>query len=128
MGGYAAMVLMYFSSGIVAFSDNNLLYICDEYWYLILGGMCAVFSIFPRLVMHKKKSYGISSEAVRVLSDKKTFGISQIIAMNLVSPSGFMQVILLLCILLHITNLYIGFYFILNFGIMCLSLYKLLRE
>lgn len=126
-GGYAAMVLMYFACGIVAFYDINLVNPVEPYWYLILGGATAVFSIFPRLVMHKKKSYGNSSDAVKELSDKKSFGLSQIVAMNLVSPSGFMQVILLVCILLHITNLFIGFYFIVNLGIMAMSLYKLLK-
>ena len=126
-GGYAAMVLMYFACGIDAFYDNNLFSPIEPYWYLILGGATAIYSIFPRLVMHKKKSYGNSSDAVKALSDKKTFGLSQIVAMNLVSPSGFMQVILLICILLHITNIFIGLYFIVNLGIMSISLYKLLK-
>lgn len=126
-GGYTAMVLMYFACGIVAFSDTNVVEVFDPYYYLILGGATAVFSIFPRLVMHKKKSCVDSSGAVSELSDKKSFGLSQIIAMNLVSPCGFMQVILLISILLHITNLFICFYFIINLGIMSLSLYKLLR-
>lgn len=127
-GGYAAMVLMYFACGIVAFYDTNIISLIATYWYLILGGATAIFSIFPRLVMHKKKSYGNSSEAVKELSDKKSFGLTQIIAMNLVSPSGFMQVVLLLCILLHITNLFVVFYFIVNLEIMSISLYKLLKQ
>ncbi len=127
-GGYAAMVLMYFSCGIVAFYDFNSVSLIEPYWYLIFGGATAIFSIFPRLVMHKKKSYGNNSEAVRELSDKKTFGPSQIVAMNLVSPSGFMQIILLFGILFHITNLLILFYFIVNLEIMGLSLYKLLKQ
>lgn len=126
-GGYTAMVLMYFACGIVAFYDTNLVEVLDPYYYLILGGATAIFSIFPRLVMHKKKTCGNSSDAVKELSDKKSFGLSQVVAMNLVSPSGFMQVILLICILLHITNLFIIFYFIINLGIMSLSLYKLLK-
>lgn len=126
-GGYAAMILMYFACGIVAFYDSNLVSPVEPYWYLIFGGATAIFSVFPRLVMHKKKSYGSSSDAVKELSDKKSFSLSQIVAMNLVSPSGFMQVILLVCILLHITNFFIASYFIVNLGIMILSLYKLLR-
>ena len=126
-GGYAAMVLMYFSCGIVAFYDNNLINILEPYFYIMIGGATAIFSIFPRIVMHKKKSYGTESSAVKSLSDKKSFGLSQIIAMNLISPSGFMQVLLLICIVLHIVNLYIVFYFFANLGVMSLSLYKLLR-
>ena len=126
-GGYAAMVLMYFACGIVAFFDINLVSPLASFWYLILGGATAIFSIFPRLVMHKKKSYADNSGAIKDLSDKKSFGITQIVAMNLISPSGFMQVVLLACILLHITNLFILFYFLLNLGMMSVSLYKLLR-
>lgn len=127
-GGYAAMVLMYFACGIVAFYDSNVISIIDSYWYLIIGSATAIFSIFPRLVMHKKKSYGNNSGAVKELSDKRSFGLSQIVAMNLVSPSGFMQVVLLICIILHVTNLFIACYFIINAGIMCISLYKLLEK
>lgn len=127
-GGYAAMVLMYFACGIVAFYDINFVSLVDPYWHLIIGGATAIFSIFPRLVMHKKKSYGNSCDAVKELSNKKSFGLSQIVAMNLVSPSGFMQVLLLICIIMHITNLFIAFYFVVNLGIMSLSLYKLLRD
>lgn len=127
-GGYAAMVLMYFTSGIIAFYDTNYVNPVEPYWYLMIGGATAIFSVFPRLVMHKKKSYGNSSDAVKELSDKNSFGVSKIIAMNLVSPSGFMQVILLLCIVMHISNIFIVFYFVVNLGIMSLSLYKLLKN
>ena len=127
VGGYVAMILMYFSCGIVAFYDENTIKLVEQYWYLIFGGATAIFSIFPRLVMHKKKSYGGDSKAVIELSDKKRFGMSKIFAMNLVSPSGFIQVILLVCIILHITNIFIVFYFFVNLGIMGLGLYKLLR-
>lgn len=127
-GGYAAMVLMYLSCGIVAFYDTNFISFCDPYVFIILGGATAIFSIFPRLVMHKKKSYGVGSDSIKSLSDKKTFGLSEIVAMNLVSPSGFMQVILLVCIILHITNVFICLYFAANFVIMSLSLKKLLKH
>lgn len=126
-GGYAAMVLIYYSCGINAFFDDNMITLFEPYYYLILGGASAVFAIFPRLVMHKKKSYGSDSTAVKELSDKKTFGLSQIVAMNIISPSGFLQVIMLGSIMLHITNLFTLFYFFINLGIMCFSLKKLLR-
>ncbi len=126
-GGYVAMVLMYFSCGIASFYDNSVIYIFEPHWYLILGGATAIFSVFPRLVMHKKKNYGNHSVAVNELSDKKSFGFLQIVAMNIISPSGFMQVIILVCILLHSVNIFIILYFIINFNIMVISLYKLLK-
>ena len=127
-GGYAAMVLIYFSAGIASFYDNNLCSLFDSHYLLILGGATALFSIFPRLVMHKKKSAQIDSESVKALSDKKAFSFSKIVAMNLISPSGFMQVIFLICIIFHLLNFFIVFYAFINFCIMCLSLYRLLGE
>ncbi|MDO4314002.1 MAG: CDP-alcohol phosphatidyltransferase family protein, partial [Eubacteriales bacterium] len=120
MAGYAAMILTYFSAGIAAFYDINLINFCDNYWFLMLGGASAVMSIFPRLVMHKKKSANANSAAVIELSDKQHFGIKNIIAMNFVSPSGFMQVIFLLCIVFHMLNIFIVFYTFINFSIMLL--------
>lgn len=128
MGGYAAMVLTYFSAGIAAFFDNNIFEFCDKYLLLILGGATAIMSIFPRLVMQKKKTYGINSEAVNKLTDKTNFGIKQIISMNLISPSGFLQVIFLLCIIFHCLNIFISVYFIINLIIMIISLYNLLKQ
>ena len=128
MGGYAAMVLTYFSAGIAAYFDNNMFEFCDKYLLLILGGATAIMSIFPRLVMQKKKTYGINSEAVNKLTDKTNFGIKQIISMNLISPSGFLQVIFLLCIIFHCLNFFISLYFIINLIIMIISLYNLLKQ
>lgn len=128
MGGYAAMVLTYFSAGIAAYFDNNLYDFCAKYLLLIMGGAAAVMSIFPRLIMQKKKNYGINSTAVNQLSDKTHFGWRQIISMNLISPSGFLQVIFLLGILFHCLNFFIAFYCLINFLIMTFSLYSLLKE
>lgn len=126
--GYAAMVLTYFSAGIAAFFDTNMIEYLDKYWYLIIGGTTAIASIFPRLVMHKKKSSYADAKAVRALSDKEHFGLKNIIAMNLISPSGFMQVIFLISILSHTLNLYISFYFFVTFGVMFISLHSLLKD
>ena len=128
MAGYAAMVFTYFSAGIAAFYDTNTISFLDSYWFLIIGGATAIASIFPRLVMHKKKSSNVNSEAVKALSDKEHFGLKNIIAMNLISPSGFMQVIFLFSIVSHFLNIYTLFYAVVNFGIMFLSLYSLLKE
>lgn len=127
-GGYAAMVLIYFSAGIAAFYDNSLYSFCDVYWMIILGGATAVISIFPRLVMHKKKSSNIDDESVRAISDKQNFSLSKIAAMNIVSPSGFMQVIFLLSIVFHVLNFFSVFYFAVNMAIMAMSLRGLLKE
>lgn len=128
MGGYAAMVLIGFSAGIAAFYDTNRYVIFAPYWLLILGGVAAICSIFPRLVMHKKKSSQANLEAVKELSDKSSFDMSKIVALNLISPSGIIQAILFIGILTHTLNIYIIFYAFVNFAVMILSLRKLLIE
>lgn len=128
MGGYAAMVFIYFSAGIAAFYDNSMHPFCDASWMLVLGGATAVMSIFPRLVMHKKKSYNMEDKSVKAISDKQNFSLWKITAMNLISPSGFMQVVFLLSIIFHVLNFFIVFYFIVNLSIMILTLRGLLKE
>lgn len=127
-GGYAAMVLTYFSAGVAAYYDQSLYEFCDAALLLIMGGATAVMSIFPRLVMQKKKTYGVNDAAVTKLTDKTNFGIKQIISMNLISPSGFMQVIFLLCIIFHTLNFFIAAYTVINFFIMAVSLRSLLKD
>lgn len=127
-GGYAAMVLTYFSAGVAAFFDDSYYDFCDKYVLLIMGGASAIMSIFPRLVMQKKKTYGVKSDAVDKLTDKTHFGIKQIVSMNFISPSGFLQVIFLLCIVFHTLNFFIAAYTVINFVIMAVSLRGLLKE
>lgn len=128
MGGYASMVLTFFSAGIAAFFDNNAYNFCDNYLLIIMGGGTAIMSIFPRLILQKKKTYGINSDAINMLTDKNHFGVTQIISINLISPSGFLQIIFLLCILFHCMNFFISFYCIITFIIMFISLRSLLKE
>lgn len=126
-GGYAAMILIYFSAGIAAFYDSNLYDFCNKELLLIFGGATALFSIFPRLIMHKKKSSGVSDSSISKLQDKTSFNLFQIIAMNFISVSGFMQVIFLLCIVCHTLNFFIFIYMLINGIIMLKSLNSLLK-
>ena len=126
--GYIAMILTYFSASISGFFDISRVILINDYWILILGGATAVMSIFPRLVMHKKKSSDINDIGVKKLSDKQNFGLKNIIAMNFISPSGLMQIFFLICIIYHLLNLFVIFYFLVNLFIMFFSLYQLLKE
>lgn len=128
MGGYLAMIMMYYTMGIYSFFDNNFWEICDKYLLLLLGGLTAIVCIFPRLILHKKKSYGIDSSAVKEYTDTTNFGFTKVIAANIIAPSGLMQIIFLLGLLLHVTNLLLIFYFIINCFIMLVSLKRLLSD
>lgn len=127
MGGYAAMVLMYFGAGVASYYHPQLIQIGHSELILILGCATATISIFPRLVMHKRKSSNFDDDAVKSVSNKQNFGLSQIIALNFISPSGFMQIILLVCIIFGLLNCFVMAYFIINTLIMLISLRRLLR-
>ena len=127
-GGYVAMVLTYFGAGIAAFYDVNRYSYCEPYWLLIIGGATAVMSIFPRLMMHKKRETMGSNESTKEFTNKQGFGLKQAIAMNFISLSGLFQILFLACIILHFLNWWILFYCIANLGIMLISLRSILKE
>ena len=127
-GGYVAMVLIYYSAGIVAFKSENRFEFLYDYYYLLIGSATSIFSIFPRLVMHKKKSSDIASAAVKSVSDKTSFGLSKIVAMNIVAPTGGLLIIFLISMLLQLTNLFCIVYFVINTFIMLISLRELLKD
>lgn len=126
-GGYAAMVLTYLSVGIAAYYDENVVSYCSPHYYLIFCGLTAVLSIFPRLILHKRKNLNMSHDIINELQDKGNFGFVQIVSMNLVSVSGFMQVLFLICIVTHTLNLFTCFYLLINLLMCLLSLKKLLK-
>lgn len=127
MGGYLAMIFAYFSAGIAAYYDANVFQFCDNYWMLIAGGATAVLSIFPRLIMQKKKNYG-ESKAVKEMTDKPSFSLSKLIIQNLISPSAFLQPIFLLSIVFHCLNYFIVIYFIINLLVTLVTLNNLLKD
>lgn len=128
VGGYTAMVLMYFGAGIAAYNDTNLYDFADTTAYLILGGATAVMSIFPRLVFQKKRASKSESVAVKTFSDKQVFSLSNVIRTNLLGISGAFQLILLAAILTHTLNIFITIYFVINFITMLVSLKVLLKD
>ncbi len=126
-GGYMALSLIFFAVGIAAFYDTNIIEFLDKHLYIVIGGLTSLMSLFPRLVMQKKKAGEKSAEAVKSVGDKASFSLPKIIALNLESAIGLMQVVVLLGIIFHFLNIFIVCYFILNFIIMVYSLYTLLK-
>ena len=130
MGGYTSMVLLYYSAGILAFKDNNIFFADNlpAYIYIILGGFTAVFSIFPRLILHKKKSSCNKTKAVEEYTDTTNFSFVKKFVGSITSPSGIMQVFYLISICFHLLNIFMIIYMIINFLIMIISLRDLLSE
>lgn len=125
--GYLAMVTTFMSAGIGAFRTSNITAVPNMI-FLIMGGWTAIFSIFPRLVLHKKKSSFGETKDISEFRDKNSFSLTKVIALNLISVTGFLQVIWLLAIIFDFQNCFICVYFILNFVVMVETLCKLLKE
>lgn len=126
-GGYMALSLIFFAVGIAAYNDTNIVEFLYKHVYIVIGGLTSLMSLFPRLVMQKKKAGENGAESVKAVGDKASFSLPKIIALNLESAIGLMQVVVLLSIIFHFLNIFIVCYFILNFIIMVYSLYTLLK-
>lgn len=127
MGGYLAMIFIYFSAAIAAFYGECAFPFFESYISLMLGGATAVLAIFPRLMMQKKKNYG-DSEAVKKIIDKPSFSWSKVLMQNIISPTAFLQPIFLLAIIFHLLDWFILFYFIMNLAVTAVTLRTLLKE
>lgn len=126
-GGYMALSLIFFAAGIAAYYDNNTIEFLNSHGYIVIGGLTSLMSLFPRLVMQKKKAGDKGANAVKSVADKTSFSMTKVIALNLESAIGFMQVLLFMSIISHVLNIFIVSYFIINFIIMIYSLYSLLK-
>lgn len=131
MSGYLAAALTFFSTAIMAAHSDGILQsndILNTDALIIIGGLSALFNMFPRLVMHKAITEMGSKEDVAEVSDKKNYSIVKIIALNLKSAAGGAQVLMLVAICLGITDIYSVCYFLFNILVMLTSLKTILKE
>ncbi len=130
MSGYVAMVLTFFSMGIIASRQGDVLLnenFFDDDLFIILGALAGICSIFPRLVMHKIIS-AVGNEKVHNVQNKSSYGVVKIIALNLTSIAGMIQVFMLISIVFELCGCFILVYFIINFMVMLVSLYSMLKQ
>lgn len=126
--GYIAMFLTYLAFGTGCYYGESTLLEIDQAIMIVFGGLSAVLSIFPRLVMHKRISSIGKDESSKEIENKDSYNIIKIIGLNLVSTAGIIQVIMLLSIIFKIMDLFTIFYFIINLGVCIASTAKLLKE
>ncbi|WP_204246368.1 CDP-alcohol phosphatidyltransferase family protein [Megasphaera sp. An286] len=130
MSGYAAMILSFFAWGIAAAHFpgilNNYIHLNPEL-YIILGGISGISVIFPRFIMHKAITTVGTGESINTVKDKSKYGVIKIIALNLISISGFVQVLMLIAVPLKLYDLFTLSYFILNLLVMVVSLKFILK-
>lgn len=130
MSGYAAMALSFLSWGIAASHNPGIFQECiglPSDLYIVLGALSGFFAIFPRLIMHKKLTTVRNDKKAEDIKDKSNYGFCKIIALNLVSISGLVQIFMLISVLANMMDLFTCIYFVLNFIVMMVSLWLLLR-
>lgn len=128
--GYLAAALLYFSMGLnVMNMPANRWDILNlpDYWYVAMAGLTSILVLFSRLVMHKKMVL-FSAEAGDELRDKSTYSGFKLLYLNITSPSGFIDIILVASVALNLSRLFVMVYFLIHLLATIYSLSKLLAK
>ena len=129
MSGYLMGCLCFLGTGVSAAHFNGLLgNSIEKEIYIVLGALTGIAVIFPRLVMHKAITTAGKSESISEVKDREKFGIIQILALNLSSTAGLVQVLRLIAILINIQDLYIICYFVFFVALAIYTIVVSLRE
>lgn len=125
MSGYIAMVLSFFGWGVAAAHNSGLFQSIVQLppdFYIILGALSGIFVIFPRFVMHKAITTLGDQGSMKSVKDKSEYGFVKLVALNLTSIAGFVQVLMLIAVIFSMMDLFTIGYFVLNFMVMVVSL------
>lgn len=109
MSGYIAMVLSFFGWGVAAAHNPGLFQSIVQLpmdFYIILGALSGIFVIFPRFIMHKAITTLGDQGSMKTVKDKSEYGFVKLIALNLTSIAGFVQVLMLIAVLFYIMDLF----------------------
>lgn len=126
--GYVAMVMTFMAMGTGCYYGECTFLPIDQVLMVVLGGISAILIIFPRLVMHKRMTSIGNDEKTESVKDKSQYGIIKILALNLISISGFIQVLMLFAVIFKMMDIFTICYFIINLLICVVSVTKLLKE
>lgn len=128
--GYYAMALIPLAGGIAA-AHHPGAFASLGGWsrdtYIVLGALSALWTILPRLTMHK----AINSTGERNIGgvkDKGRYNLPKIIALNLTSPPGAVQILLLLSVFFKTYDIYTVGYFLINTLVMVMSMKSIFRD
>ena len=127
--GYFAMAIMPLAAGIAAAHHPGFFTLytgISSETFIILGALSGMWVIIPRLTMHKAIN-STGEKNIGGVKDRKGYSISKILALNLTSPPGAVQLLLLLSIFVKTLDLYTVGYFILNTLVMVFSLRSIFR-
>ena len=91
-------------------------------FFIILGVLSGIFVIF----LHKAITTLGDQGSMKSVKDKSEYGFVKLVALNLTSIAGFVQVLMPIAVVFNIMELFTIGYFILNFMVMVVSLKSIL--
>lgn len=95
-------------------------------FFIILGVLSGIFVIFLHFVIHKAITTLGDQGSMKSVKDKSEYGFVKLVALNLTSIAGFVQVLMPIAVVFNIMELFTIGYFILNFMVMVVSLKSIL--
>lgn len=126
MGGYAAYALIFLGMGIGAWLNSGMLPKISEGYYVVIGALSSISSIFPRLIYQKiKASFKDDTSADKIRKNKS---LLRKIEMNVTSISGGAMVFSFIAIVVGVLDIFTLAYAFLNIMKMILSLYNIFKD
>ena len=128
--GYFAMAMIPLAGGIAASHNpgylSAVLNITRD-TYIILGALSSLWIILPRLTMHKAIN-STGDKNIGGIKNKKEYSLPKIVALNLTSPPGAVQLLLLLSVFIKSYDLYTLGYFFVNTLVMIISMKSIFKD
>ncbi|MEQ2490670.1 CDP-alcohol phosphatidyltransferase family protein [Blautia obeum] len=124
LGGYLALALIILGMGNAAYNVSDIVIISKSF-PMIIAGLSAIFTLIPRLLMHRKIALSRNKESATSLKDKEHYSLAKVVALNICDPAGFQEVIMVIAILCNATLYFTIFYFLINLVTMLYSLMQL---
>ncbi len=126
MGGYAAYALIFLGMGIGAWLNPGPIAFIPGAYFIIVGAISSISSIFPRLIYQKiKATFADDNSVDQVRQDKS---IIRKIEMNITSIAGGAMVCSFIAIILDLLDVFTIGYCFLNIMKMILSLLKIFKD
>lgn len=127
LSGYIYMTLLYFGLGIAVFKYNHVFLEVDNKWlFIVIGSLASISCLLPRLVDHKVTT--LFKDNNSNVSDKNSYGVFKLIALNIAGAAGLMNPLMIIFFLLNLLDLYLLIYTSIHLLICVYSILKSIKR
>lgn len=131
LSGYFMGCVSFLGTGIATahlISDQILQLNFDPELYITFGAITGMAIIFPRLVMHKAITTVGEEKDIDGIKDKGKFDIIKILALNLSSSAGGVQILRIVAVCFNLLNWFTILYFVFFSSMAIVSIIMMLRD